>query len=286
VKTVITPLPAAIAQISIRLDANVFWETAMSSTQFSNIKQDENMVDEDFHLPPTDLWSDEPPLDSDLHREQIDLLLACFKWLWRDRSDFYATGNLTIYYSEDKITTRDFRGPDFFVVLGVDNHPRRSWMLWVEGGRYPNVIVELLSNSTAKVDRGAKKDLYQDVFRTPEYLWFHPETLEFQGFRLVNGVYQPIPPNPQGWRWSEQLQLFFGVHGSELRFFTPEGELVPSPKELAAQAALLAEQERQQRQQAQQQAEQERQQRQQAQQQVEVLKARLRQLGVDPDSVA
>lgn len=55
---------------------------------------------EDIIIPPSDLWSDEPPWESDLHREQIELLLACLKWWWRDRTDFYATGNLTIYFSK------------------------------------------------------------------------------------------------------------------------------------------------------------------------------------------
>ncbi len=48
--------------------------------------------------PPTDLWSDEPPLESDLHLQQIILLLSCLDWLWQDRNDYYASGNLTIYY--------------------------------------------------------------------------------------------------------------------------------------------------------------------------------------------
>ncbi|EDX77470.1 hypothetical protein MC7420_607 [Coleofasciculus chthonoplastes PCC 7420] len=52
---------------------------------------------EDIIIPPCDLLSDEPPLESDLHRDQIELLLACLKWWWRERTDFYATGNLTIY---------------------------------------------------------------------------------------------------------------------------------------------------------------------------------------------
>jgi len=106
---------------------------------------------EGISIPPTDLWSDEPPLESDLHRDQIELLLACLKWWWRERTDFYATGNLTIYFSEEHITTRDFRGPDFFVVLGVENRPRRSWMVWAEQGKYPNVIIELLSNKLTRI---------------------------------------------------------------------------------------------------------------------------------------
>lgn len=239
-------------------------------------------------VPPCDLWSDEPPLESDLHRDQIELLLACLKWWWRERTDFYATGNLTIYFSEEHITTRDFRGPDFFVVLGVENRPRRSWMLWAEQGKYPNMIIELLSNSTAKVDKGFKKTLYQDTFRTPEYFWFHPETLEFQGFHLMEGQYQPLEPNTQGWLWSQQLELFLGVHELQLRFFSPDNQLVSTPEERAKIAQQQAEFARQQaevaRQQveiAQQQAEAERKQRELAQQQVEELRARLKELGVE-----
>ena len=219
------------------------------------LKQPENII-----IPPSDLWSDEPPLESDLHREQIELLLACLKWLWQERNDYYATGNLTIYYSEDHITTRDFRGPDFFVVLGTQNHPRRSWMLWAEVGKYPNVIVELLSNSTQKVDKTTKKELYQDTFRTPEYFWFHPETLEFQGFRLMSSKYQPIEATDRGWLWSEQLELFLGVSDSKLRYFTQDKQLVVTPEE----RAIIAEQ----------QAEA-------AQQRVEELLAKLKDLGIE-----
>ncbi len=47
-----------------------------------------------------------------------------------------------------------------------------------EGGKYPNVIVEILSDSTANIDRTKKKILYQNTFRTPNYFWFDPESLE------------------------------------------------------------------------------------------------------------
>lgn len=188
--------------------------------------------------------SDEPELDSDLHRQQIDLLLACLYWWWRARSDFYATGNLTIFYNPDQRITRDFRGPDFFVVLGVDPRPRKSWMLWRENYRFPNLILELLSDSTARVDRRQKRQLYQDTFKTPEYFWFDPWTAqEFEGLRLIDGLYQPIPANAQGWRWSEQLQLFLGIAEGKLRFFSPTGELVPTEAEAERQRANQAERE-------------------------------------------
>jgi hypothetical protein len=43
-------------------------------------------------IPPIDLladWlSDEPPLETDLHREQIDFLIRLLKWHWREKDDF------------------------------------------------------------------------------------------------------------------------------------------------------------------------------------------------------
>ena len=205
-------------------------------------------------LPNTELWSDEPPLESDRHLQQILLLLASLGWWWRDRPDapdggshdFFMAGNLTIYFNPNQLKSQDFRGPDFFVVLDTDNRERKSWVVWQEDYKFPNLIIELLSDSTATVDRETKKKIYQNDFKTPEYFWFHPYTLEFEGFRLQpSGRYQAIAKNNRGWRWSEQLQLYLGIEGKKLRFFTPDEERVPAPAEAAiaerqrAEAAYL-----------------------------------------------
>lgn len=222
-------------------------------------------------FPPGDLYSDEPPLETDLHRLQMTLLIQCLEWLWRNRNDFYASGNITIYYSPRQRKSEDFRGPDFFVVLGTQRKPRKSWVVWQEDGNYPNVIVELLSNSTAATDKGLKKQIYQDTFRTPEYFWFDPNNLEFAGFVLVAGKYQPLTPNIQGWLWSQQLELYLGVDQEKLRFFTAAGELVPTPEEVAQQEKERAEQEKER-------AEHQK-------QRSDRLAAKLQELGIDPDTI-
>jgi len=226
---------------------------------------------DDVVFPPGDLDSDELPLESSLHLQQIILLLTCLEWLWGDRTDYFAAGNLTIYYSPQQRKSEHFRGPDFFVVLGTKKHPRKSWVLWEEDGKYPHIIIELLSDSTAKTDRGLKKELYQDTFRTPDYFWFSPHTLEFQGFHLVDGAYQPLQPNEHGHLWSEQLQLYLGIQDDQLRLFTPDGQLVPTPQEAAREAQQRADAE-------QQRADAERQRNQQ-------LLAKFRALGIDPDNI-
>jgi Uma2 family endonuclease len=194
-------------------------------------------IQEDVIFPPGDLYSDEPPLETELHLRQIILLFRCLEWLWRDRTDFYVAGNLTIYYTPRQRKSKDFRGPDFFVVLGTERKTRKSWVVWEEDGKYPNVIVEILSPKTADTDKDFKKQLYQNTFRTPDYFWFDPDTLEFAGFHLVDGQYQPLEPNSQEHLWSQQLGLYLGIHHNQLRFFTSKGQLVPTPEEVAERLA-------------------------------------------------
>lgn len=220
--------------------------------------------------PPIDLFSDEPPLESYRHLKQLILLLTCIERLWQ-RQDFFAGANMSVYYSIRQLKQEDVRGPDFFVVLNTERKERKSWVVWDEDGKYPNFILEILSDSTAKNDRGLKKQLYQDVFRTPNYFWFDPYSLEFAGFKLNYRSYEPIVPNEQGWLWSDELQLYLGIVAEKLRFFTREGELVPTPEEAEAQERQRAQTERQRAEEA--------------EQKVERLRQKLRELGVDPDQL-
>ncbi|MFQ3615827.1 MAG: Uma2 family endonuclease [Cyanobacteriota bacterium] len=236
----------------------------MSVAKDRELAIEQPQLDPPLIIPPGNLSSHEPPLESSLHLQQLILLLTSLNWLWQDRTDYFAAGNLTIYYSPNQRKSEDFRGPDFFVVLGTERRPRKSWTLWEEDGKYPNVIVELLSDSTASIDRGLKKEIYQDTFRTLEYFWFDPVSLEFEGFSLVRGRYEPIAPNDQGRRWSDQLQLFLGIYDEQLRFFRPDGSLVPTPEEAARIEQQRADAE---------------------QQRGDRLAEKLRELGVDPDSL-
>lgn len=233
-------------------------------TTFPIIDNNEFCADE-VKFPPRDIWSEEPSLESYAHLQQILILLQSLEWLWQDRNDYFAAANLSIYYSPNQKKSEDFCGTDFFVVLGTERRlERKSWVVWGEGGKYPDVIVEILSPSTAKIDRGEKKQIYQDIFRTPDYFWFDPETLELQGFRLMEGQYQAIEPTDRGWLWSDRLGLLLGIYQQQLRYFNREAELIPTPAEVAKQ---------------------ERQEKVLALQQIEQLKSRLRELGADLEGI-
>ncbi len=223
-----------------------------------------------------ELLSDEPQMESTQHYQQLALLVSHLEWHWRERADFFVGANLTVYYTLEQLRVRKFLGPDFFLVRGVDPQPRTSWVVWNEGGRYPDLIIELLSDSTAEVDRTEKKRLYQNIFHTHEYFWFSPITGEFAGFRLTRHWYEAIPMDERGLRWSEELGLYLGVVDKQLRYFEADGTLVLGPEETALRQQQRAEQAESQVAQTQAQLDQER-------QRAERLAQRLRALGVEVD---
>ena len=231
----------------------------------------------------TELESNEPEMESSLHYLQLALLVSCLEWLWRDRNDFFIGANLTVYFSREQLKNKDFRGPDFFLATPTEKRPRKSWVVWEEGGQYPELIIELLSDSTAKVDRNLKKVLYQDRFRTPEYFWFSPETLEFEGYRLVNRQYEPIAADHNGHLWSEVLELSLGVYQNNLRYFFEGGELVPTLQEATAAALSEAQQGQLEAEQAQLEAQQAQSEAREAKSQTERLRSQLKALGIEPD---
>lgn len=236
------------------------------------------------------LLSDEPEMESSLHYMQLLLLVTSLEWAWRERDDFFIGANLTIYFSRQQLKNREFRGPDFFLVKNTTREPRNSWVVWEEDGRYPDLIIELLSDSTAKVDRTTKRDLYAERFHTPEYFYFSPETLEFAGFKLDYNQYVPLTPNEYGWFWSESLGFFLGVHNGQLRYLSLEGVVMPTPDEAARsemlkanQALARAEYENQRAEQETQRAQQEAQRAEQEKSRADRLAAKLRELGIDPN---
>jgi Uma2 family endonuclease len=184
------------------------------------------------------------PLETFWHYVQIALLADTFYYLWRDRDDFYIAGNMFFYYSMRQVRGEKFVGPDFFYVKNTDRHRKRNyWAVWDEDGKYPNVIIELLSPTTAKIDRTKKKDLYEKTFRLPEYFIYDPDTHQVEGWRLVDRKFQDLSPNEQGWIWSEEMGVwlgnwegeYLGQHGIYLRAFDRDGRLCPLHAEAAQQ---------------------------------------------------
>jgi len=160
-------------------------------------------------------------------------------------------------------------------------------VVWHEG-KGPDVVIELLSDSTRREDQTHKKHIYENRLRVPEYYWFHPRRPEeFAGFHLQDGRYEPIPPDSQGRLVCRQLDLllvpWLGAHPLDqpprtwLRWATLEGVLLPTEEETAERNRQHAVEERQKAERERQNAERER-------HRVQALEAKLRALGIDPDA--
>ncbi|MCA6589308.1 MAG: Uma2 family endonuclease [Pseudanabaena sp.] len=250
-------------------------------------------------MPPTDLiFDDGEPLETNQHRVAMNVLIRSYQQYRGADTDFYVGGNMFIYYSTTQVKNRDFRGPDFFVALDVDGQrDRLGWVVWEEEGRYPDIIIELMSPSTANVDLGLKKQLYDRVFKTQDYFVYNPfDPNSLQGWHR-NSTYEAIAPDERGWLWCESLGLWLGTWQGTidretltwLRFYDQSGALVLLPEEAAQQRAETeaqrAEAEAQRAEIEAQRAETEAQRAETERLRAERLAARLRELGEDPDSL-
>jgi Uma2 family endonuclease len=169
------------------------------------------------------------PLESYYHVLQSALLAEVIHQHLKGRTDYFCGRNMFVYFSlqqaqeiiefvEGKRDEVRYKGPDLFVVLGVDGKRRRkSWLVWEENDRFPDLIVEIVSPSTKEKDTKDNLELYAKVFRTREYFWYDEELGEWMGYRLQGGEYVPIEVNERGWRWSEVLGAWLGCRTRRIR---------------------------------------------------------------------
>ena len=194
---------------------------------------------------------DGEPMETHRHRQQMELLIQSLEPWARSRGDTYVGGNMFLYFSNEQLRGKDFRGPDFFVVLGVSPRERKSWVVWDEE-KGPDLIVELLSDSTRQVDKTENMRVYQDRLRVAEYFWFDPwNPDDFAGFSLTDGRYRPLEPLAPGRLPSPVLGLslvhwdgvFSGVETRWIRWATPDGRLLLTEAEAAKAEAEAAQSE-------------------------------------------
>ncbi|HEY6728968.1 MAG TPA: Uma2 family endonuclease [Polyangiaceae bacterium] len=198
---------------------------------------------------------DGEPMDTPRHRLQMNLLIDSLEDAWAGRDDYYVGGNMFVYFSELQVKKNDFRGPDVFVVLDTEWRHRKSWVAWEEGGKLPDVVIELTSPSTRRVDHEDKKRLYANVWRCPEYFIFDPDTEELDAYRLdvETRDYVAVPPDARGDYPVAGLQLRLGLRpgklsayeGNFLRWIDAAGEPLPTARERLRHEQQRAETERQ-----------------------------------------
>lgn len=233
---------------------------------------------------------EEPGFPDDFHFHQSALLQDTFCPPDFPPEDFFATGDMNLYYDVHHPLWQ--KRPDWFAVLGVprfyeQRDARLSYVVWQEG-IVPHIVVELLSPSTEKEDLGqslhdvsqppSKWEVYQNILHVPYYVVYDQCKEKLTVFALVGDQYQPQPLDKHRF-WMSTLKLYLGLwvgdyrqwHRQWLRWYDAKGRLIPTPAEKAAQENQRANKEKQRAN-----AEKKR---------ADTMAKRLRELGVDPDSL-
>jgi len=199
-------------------------------------------------------YSDGEPMETLFHDAQDALLKDTLLDAYPGR-DFVVAGNCSVYFSAHQVKNNDFRGPDVMVVLDVDSSKeRKSWVAWEEGGRLPDVVIEVTSESTAHVDRGEKMQIYSEIWHTSAYFIFDPDTERLEGYKLddTGRRYIPILADDHGDFEVAALGLKLGLRQTAyrrlerrfVRWLSASGEPLPTAQERAQAAQAQAEAER------------------------------------------
>jgi len=208
-------------------------------------------------------------MESEDHVIQCDVLKASLEQHLADRDDVYIGGNVPLYFSALQVKSRDFRVPDIMVVLEARPDPERPfWVVWNEGGRVPNVVIEIVSPSTEETDRTTKHRIYSKVLGVQEYFIHDIHAGALEGYRLEGDKrYTAIAPDAEGRFETQQLGGAFGVVREAIkgrvrgwmRLFDGDGRVIATRAEAEAQraeeASQRAEEERQRAEEASQRAE-------------------------------
>jgi Uma2 family endonuclease len=212
--------------------------------------------------------TDGRPMENSIQFLQIALLSAVLRPVLaalHPDGRFYVGRDVGIYYRLTDPPLDGCKAPDWFYVPDVppllDGEYRRSYVLWNEP-QTPRMIVEFVSSDGAdehdKTPVTGKFWVYENRFGTPYYVIFNDRTADLEVFVLEAGGYRLSPANESGRFPIRPLGIELGVWRGTcesytmpwLRAYRPDGTLLPTPEETAARLA-----------------------------------AKLRELGVDPNSI-
>ena len=224
---------------------------------------------------PSENKLEEPALDQ-FHHLQALLLMETFILLNYSAEQIFTAMDMYLYY--DPKHPKWYKRADWFAVIGVshlyrDGQMRQSYVVWDEG-KSPYIVAEFLSPGTKSEDLGQvaevegrpppKWKVYEQILQIPYYMIFDEKdsASKLLVYKLVNGKYvkQVITNNRM---WLPELQIGVGVWYGRyrdvsrnwLRWYDVDGEWLPTPVE---RAELRADQ----------------------------LAAKLRELGIDPTTIA
>ena len=131
-------------------------------------------------------------------------IVECYASLelhWHGRQDVFVSTDQFLYwdrsYDPETDSANPPPAPDVYVVFGVANRLRDSYVAWEEG-KPPDFVLEVVAPWSRRQDERELPPLYAKI-GVPEFFIHDPDgKLEppLAGFELQGGAYQPLPTEP------------------------------------------------------------------------------------------
>ena len=219
----------------------------------------------------------EPMADNTLQFKWIVLIKENLEAVFRNDPNVFVAGNLLWYPVEGNPNIR--AAPDALVAFGRPKGRRGSYRQWEEENVAPQVVFETLSPGNRPGEMAEKFKFYEQ-YGVEEYYIYDPDHGDFEGW-LRNGD-RLVKINTAFGFVSPRLGIRFepGAGPDNLKIYGPDGELFQTQSEVieernAARERAASERKR---------AANERKRADTAEERAARLAAKLRELGVEPDS--
>lgn len=260
----------------------------------------------DNHLTRKDLMS-----QSDPHSRLIRYLVILLEWYFL-RQGWYISDNLGVHETGDYADYPVEPDVAVFKAILSDAEKRRlrSWSLVRDDRPVAAVTFEIASYSTWERDLEEKVERYR-LMGVQEYFTYDPHeppawetaNTRLRGWKLVGEEYEELTPDSRGWLWSNELDSWLGPDDQFLRLYDAEGRRRLTEAEemthraeqatIKADQAILQEEQtrlelgesRREQRQARLEAQQALEREEQTRRREEVLRAKLREMGLDPDNL-
>jgi Uma2 family endonuclease len=204
----------------------------------------------------------QPMADNTQQFRWIVLIKENLERLFAENPQVFVAGDLLWYPVEGHPEIRV--APDVLVAFGRPKGDRGSYRQWQEDNIVPQVVFEILSPGN-RLKEMTKKLQFYDRYGVEEYYIYNPDRNDLHGLCRSDGSLTVIE-EINNWT-SPRLGIRFVLTSDTLEIYRPDNRQFLTSVELE------------------QQAEQEHQRAEQEHQRAERLAAKLRELGVDPDSL-
>lgn len=114
--------------------------------------------------------------------KQFHWILLCkigLDALFAERQDVFVAGDLLWYPKQGQPKTR--QAPDVLVAFGRPKGDRGSYKQWEEGDIAPQVVFEILSPGNTLLEMARKFEFYEE-YGVEEYYIYNPDTFDFSAW--------------------------------------------------------------------------------------------------------